>query len=90
MCLFALGESYVPNKTILERIVGTTSSCSNIYEVVDDNSNHYISIMMDAMRINHDYSGEYLSVDEKPNMDEQITVNYQSLHECLPSSQIIN
>jgi hypothetical protein len=46
--------------------------------------------MIDAMRMNHDYSGEDLSVDEKPNMDEQITVNYQSLHECLPSSQIIS
>jgi hypothetical protein len=61
-----------------------------LYEVVDDNSSPYKSIMMDAMRINHDYSGEDLSVDEKPNMDEQITVNYQSLHECLPSSQIIS
>ena len=68
MCLFALGEFYVPNNTILERIVGTTSSCNNIYEVLDDNSNHYISIMMDVMRMNHDYSGEDLSVDEKPNM----------------------
>jgi hypothetical protein len=74
--LFALGESYVPNKTILERIVGTTSSCGNIYEVVDDNSNHYIRIMMEAMRVNHGYSGEDLSVDEKPNMDAQIIVNY--------------
>jgi hypothetical protein len=74
--LFALGESYVPNKTILERIVGITSSCGNIYEVVDDNSNHYIRIMMEAMRVNHGYSGEDLSVDEKPNMDAQIIVNY--------------
>ena len=67
--MFALRKPYVPNKTILERIVGITSSCSNIYEVVDDNSNHYRNIMMDALKMNHGYSGEDLSVDEKLNMD---------------------
>jgi hypothetical protein len=33
---FAHGEPYVPYETMVERIVGSTSSSSNVHGVVDD------------------------------------------------------
>jgi hypothetical protein len=33
-------------------MVGSTSSSHNVHEVVDDNSNLYKNMVMDAMRIN--------------------------------------
>jgi hypothetical protein len=33
---------------MLEKMIGSTSSSSNVYEFVDDNSNHYKSMMMNA------------------------------------------
>jgi len=53
LCWFAHGEPYVPYETMLERIIGSTSSSNNTHEVVDDNSNRYRSMVIDAMRINH-------------------------------------
>jgi hypothetical protein len=43
---------------MLEMMVNSNSSSSNIHEFVDDNSNPYRSVVMDAMRMNKDYSGE--------------------------------
>jgi hypothetical protein len=57
---FAHGEPYVPYNTILERIVSSTSSSSNIHEVVNYNNNRYKSMMIDAMRINCGYSSKGL------------------------------
>ena len=45
-------RTYVPYETMVERMVGSTSNSSNVYVVVDDNSNFYTSIVIDAMRIN--------------------------------------
>jgi hypothetical protein len=39
LCWYAHGELFVPNKSTVERVVGSTSSTSNVYEVVNDNSN---------------------------------------------------
>jgi hypothetical protein len=39
-------------------MIDSTSTSSNIQEVVDNNSNHYRSIVMDVTRINQDYLGE--------------------------------
>jgi hypothetical protein len=39
-------------------LAGSTSTFSNIHEVIDDNSNHYKSMVMNAMRINYGYSSE--------------------------------
>ena len=36
-------------------IVGLTSSSSSLHEVADDNSNNYMSMEMDAKRMNHDH-----------------------------------
>ena len=54
---------------MVERMVGSTSTSSNVCEVVDDNSNPYKSIVMDLMRIDLGYVGKCSSVDEEPNID---------------------
>jgi hypothetical protein len=37
---------------MVERVVGSTSSISNVHEVVYDNTNPYRNMVMDAMRMN--------------------------------------
>ena len=69
LCWFAYGEPYVPYETIVERIVGSTSNSSNVYEVVDDNSNPYRNMIIDAMRMNQGYVDQYPVIDEEPNVD---------------------
>jgi hypothetical protein len=41
LCWNAHEEPYVLHDTIVERMVESTSSSSNVYGVVDDNSNLY-------------------------------------------------
>jgi hypothetical protein len=48
-------------------MVGSTYISSNVFGVVDDNSNPYRNIIMDAMRINKGYAGECSIIDEEPN-----------------------
>jgi hypothetical protein len=45
-------------------MIGLASSFSNIYGVVDDNSNPYRNMIMDAMGMNKVYAGECSIVDE--------------------------
>ena len=52
LCWYAHGELFVSNESMVERVVGLTSSASNVHEVVNDNSNPYKNIVMDAMRMN--------------------------------------
>ena len=40
---------------MIERMVESTFNSSNVYRVVNDNNNLYINMVMDTMRINHDY-----------------------------------
>jgi hypothetical protein len=42
------GDLFVHN----ESMVGSTSSTSNVHEVVNDNNNPYMNMVMDAMRMN--------------------------------------
>jgi len=58
LCWFAHEKPYIYYETMLERIVGSTSSSNNIHKIVDDNSNHCRSMVMNAMRMNHDNLGE--------------------------------
>jgi hypothetical protein len=37
---------------MVDRMVGSTSSATNMHGVVDDNSNPYRTMVMDAMRMN--------------------------------------
>jgi hypothetical protein len=69
LCWFAYGEPYVRYKTVVEMMVMSTFSFSNVYEVVDDNSNHYRSMVMSAMRMNQGNASECSIIDEKPNVD---------------------
>jgi hypothetical protein len=38
-------------------MVGSTSSSNNVYRVVDNNSNPYRNIAIDAMRMNQGHNG---------------------------------
>jgi hypothetical protein len=57
-CWFGHREFYVPYKTVLEGMIDLTSSSRNIHGFVDNNINTYRSMMMNEIRMNHDYSGE--------------------------------
>jgi len=37
---------------MIEKMVGSTFSASNVYEAVDDNNNPYRNMVMDVMRMN--------------------------------------
>jgi len=68
-CWYAHGELYVPNESMVERVVGSISSASNVHEVLNDNSNPYRNMVMDAMRINQGNVNECPIVEEEPNAD---------------------
>ena len=67
---YARGEPYVPYDTMVERMVGSTSSSSNMYGVVDDNSNPYSNMVMDVMRMNQGHVNQCSIIDEEHNIDE--------------------
>jgi len=69
LCWYAHGELFVPNESMVERVVGSTSSSSNVHEVVNDNSNPYRNMVMDAMRMNEGNVGKCPIVEEEPNAD---------------------
>jgi hypothetical protein len=43
---------------MIKRMVGSTSISNGIHEFVNDNSNSYRIMVMDAMKINQGYSSE--------------------------------
>jgi len=69
LCWYAHGEPYVPHDTMVKRMIGSTSSSSNVQEVVDNNSNPYRNIVRDAMEMNQGYAGQCPILDEEPNAD---------------------
>jgi len=69
LCWYVYGELFVPNESIVERVVGSTSSTSNVHEVVNDNSNPYRNMVMDAMRMNEGNVSECPIIEEEPNTD---------------------
>ena len=52
---------------MVEMMVGLTFSYSNVHGVIDDNSNSYKNIVVDAMRINQGHVGQFSIMDEEPN-----------------------
>ena len=46
-----------------------TSISSNVHGVVDNNSNPYKNMVMNAMRMNQGHASQCPSVDEEPNAD---------------------
>jgi len=52
LCWYAYGELFVRNESMVEGMVGLTSSASNVHRVVNDNSNPYRNMVMNATRMN--------------------------------------
>jgi hypothetical protein len=69
LCWYAHGEPYVPHDTMIESMVGPTSSYSNMHGVVDDNSNPYRNIVMDAIRMNYGHVDQCPVINEELNPD---------------------
>ena len=44
LCWYKRIEPYILHDTIIEMMIGSTSSSSNVHEVVDDNSNPYMNM----------------------------------------------
>ena len=61
-------EPYVPYDTMVERMVESTSSASNMHGVVDDNNNPYRNMIMNVMRMNQGVD-QCSIIDEEPNAD---------------------
>jgi hypothetical protein len=69
MCWYAHGELFIRNESIVERVVGSTSSASNVHRVVNENSNPYRNMVMDAMRMNQGNVSQCPIIKEEPNAD---------------------
>ena len=69
LCCYAHREPFVSHETMVERMVWSPSSASNVHEVVDDNSNPYGTMVMDAIRMNKCHIDQCLIIDEEPNAD---------------------
>jgi len=69
LCWYAHGELFVPNESMVERVVGSTSSASNMHEDENENSNPYRNMVMDAMRMSEGNVSECPIVEKEPNVD---------------------
>ena len=69
LCWYTHGELFVPNESMVERVVESTSSANNMHEVGNDNSNPYRNMVMDAMRMSEGNVSECPIIEEEPNVD---------------------
>jgi hypothetical protein len=69
LCWYAHGELFVPNESMIERVIGSASSASNVHGVVKDNNNPYKNMVMDAMRMNQGNVSQCPIIEEEPNTD---------------------
>jgi hypothetical protein len=69
LCWYAHRELFVCNESMVERMVGSTSSASNVHRVVNDNSNPYKNMVMDAIRMNQGNTSQCPIVEEEHNAD---------------------
>ena len=79
---FAHKELYVLYKTMLKKMVGLTSNYSNIHGFMNDNINSYTSIVMDAMKMNQDYSTKgscNTPLKEESIIDTTRSLNFQNI-----------
>ena len=67
LCWYAYEELFVPDESMKEQVVGSTSSVSNMNEVGNENSNPYRNMVMDAMRMSEGNVRECPIVEEEPN-----------------------
>jgi len=68
-CWYAHRELFVPYETMVERMVESTSSTSNVHGVINDHNNPYKTMYMDAMRMNQGHAIQCPIIDEEPNVD---------------------
>jgi len=89
LCWYAHGELFVRNKNMRERVVGSTSSASNVHEVANDNNNPCRNMVIDAMRMNQGNVSQYPIVEEEPK--KKFTHMSQKKHRlsCSSASLII-
>jgi len=59
MYWYAHEEPYVPHNIMVERMIESISNASNVHEVVDNNSNSYRNMIMDAIIMNQGHTGQY-------------------------------
>jgi hypothetical protein len=52
LCWYAYGELFVSNESMVGRMGGSNFIASKVHEVIDDNSNPYKNMVMDAMKMN--------------------------------------
>ena len=69
LCWYAHEELFVRNESIVERVVGSTSSASNVHGVANDNNNPYKNMVMDTMRMNQGNVSQCPIIEEEPNAD---------------------
>jgi len=67
LCWYEQREPCVSHETMIERMVGSTSSASKLHRIVDDNSNPYRNMIMDAMRMNQGCVGQCPIEDKELN-----------------------
>jgi hypothetical protein len=65
LCWFTHEKPYVSYEIMVERMVGSTFSSSNVHWVVNDNSNSYRNMNMDVMWMNQSHASECSIVDEE-------------------------
>jgi hypothetical protein len=54
---------------MIEIMVESIYSSSNVYGVIDDDSNYYRSMVVNIMKMNRGDRGECLTIDKEPNTD---------------------
>jgi hypothetical protein len=64
---YAHGELFFHNESMVERMVGSTSSASNVHRVVNNNSNPYRNMVMDAIRMNQGNVSQCPIIEEESN-----------------------
>jgi hypothetical protein len=69
MYWYTHGEPYIPHDTMVERMVGSTSSDSNVHGIIDDNSNLYKNMIMDAIGMNYGHADQCSIINEESNAD---------------------
>ena len=67
MFWYAHRELYAFHDIMVERMVGSTFSYSNVYRIVDDTSNPYRNMVMNAIKMNQIHVGQCPIVYEKSN-----------------------
>jgi hypothetical protein len=69
LCWYAHGKLFVPNESMVERVVESTFSASNMHEGGNENSNPYRNMVMDGIRMSEGNVSECPIIEEEPNAD---------------------